>query len=138
MVKLLFKRLTNRGYEDKLITPIFNEAAHKIHTKINTKLYSNTKKDKETLQSGNRIFFHLEYHKRDVSRQNIRDAYESTCESLNDKGHSFKCHPTPDDTNTMINRATIAYSRPKNLRDKLITSNSAKQSPVMQLLFYKR
>ena len=102
MVKLLFKRLTNRGYEDKLITPIFNEAAHKIHTKINTKLYSNTKKDKETLQSGNRIFFHLEYHKRDVSRHCIWDAYDSTCKFLGYKGHIFIRYPKRDDTNIMI------------------------------------
>ena len=118
MVKLLFQRLLNRGYEDKIITPIFNEAALKIEAKFNFIL----DKTIQPLQSGNRIFFHLEYHKRDVSRQCIRDAYESTCESLDTKGHSFKYHPTPDGNNMMIKRATIAYSRPKNLRDQLISS----------------
>ena len=105
MVKLLFQRLMNRGYEDKIITPIFNEAALKIETKIT----SNYKKTEKPLQSGNRIFFHLEYHKRDVSRQFVRDAYETTCDTLDTKGRSFKCYPTPDDTNMMIKQATIAY-----------------------------
>ena len=118
MVKLLFQRLMNRGYEDKIITPIFNEAALKIETKIT----SNYKKTEKPLQSGNRIFFHLKYHKRDVSRQFVRDAYETTCDTLDTKGRSFKCYPTPDDTNMMIKQATIAYSRPQNLRDKLISS----------------
>ena len=64
----------------------------------------------------------MQYHKRDASRQCIRNVYESTCESLNEKGHSFKCNPTPDGTDMMINKVTIAYSRPNNLRDELIKS----------------
>ena len=118
MVKLLFQRLLNRGYDNSTITPIFNEAALKIAAKFTTK----PKKKSELLQSGNRIFFHLQYHQRDISRQYIRDAYENICESSNEKGHSFLSHPTPDGTNMMIKKLTIAYSRPKNLRDELIKS----------------
>lgn len=119
MVKLLIKRLLNRGYEDTTILPIFKDAALKIEAKFIRKLDNNT----ELLQSGNTVFFHLQYHKRDASRQCIRDAYESSCGSLDEKGHNFKYHSTLEGTNMMmINKITIAYSRPKNLRDELITS----------------
>ena len=119
MVKLLFQRLLNRGYEESTISPIFNEAA----LKIGAKFITSRKRKTELLQGGNRIFFHLQYHQRDISRQCIRNAYESTCESPDEKGHSFKCNPTQNDEHMMmINKVTIAYSRPKNLRDEIIQS----------------
>ena len=52
MVKLLFQRLLNRGYEESTISPIFNEAA----LKIGAKFITSRKRKTELLQGGNRIF----------------------------------------------------------------------------------
>ena len=118
MVKLLYSRLRNRGFTEADLTPVFNEAALKIGSKSYTKKKNNLK----PLESGERLFFHLEYNKRDVSRKCIRDAYETTCESLDDDGNSFLRQQAPNDTYMKIKRVTIAYSRPKKLRDKLVPS----------------
>ena len=71
MIKLLFQRLLSRGYEDSSISPVFNETALKIEAKFINK----PKKKTELLHSGNRIFFHLQYHNRDASKHCIRNAY---------------------------------------------------------------
>ena len=116
MVSLLYTRLLNRGYESSDLAPIFNQAALQIDNKL---YHPKTKKKLNPPESGRRIFFHLEYHKRDISRKFIRDSYERSCELPNEDGHSFN-NPTTSGIN--ISRVTIAYSRSKNLRDKLVPS----------------
>ena len=74
------------------------------------------------MEKENRVFFYLEYHKRDISRQFIRNAYKTSFESSDEKGSSFKRQPTPDGTNMHIDQVAIAYSRHKNLQDNLVPS----------------
>ena len=116
MVKLLHTTLLGRGYLESIIDPIFFEAATKLEHKNTTPPKKN---EPIPIRDGTRIFFHIQYHKRDVSRQVIRDSYETICESLDENGHSFKHQPTLLGNNFKISKTTIAYSRPKNLRDKL-------------------
>ena len=122
MVNALYKRLTARGYEDQNILHVFKEAAQKIELK-DSAYFNVTHKNHTPLQTkDSRIFFHVQFHKRDFSRKYVRDAYETAYESLDNSGYSFKCNPTPEGTNFRISKLTIAYSRPKNLRDKLTPS----------------
>ena len=66
-----------------------------------------------------RLFFHIQYHPRDVSRQQIRDWYENTCETPNEIGESLKSLTVKNGEILKIDRLTIAYHRSKNLRDYL-------------------
>ena len=68
------------------------------------------------------LFFHIPFHTKDISRQKIRDIYEKTCEG-EPQGCNFKQMPNEDCGNCMkISQLTIAYSRPKNIRDYLCPS----------------
>ena len=122
MVELLFKRLLNRGYKASDITPIFNEAALKINAKVCHSFIPSSSSSAKSSLAEKRVFFHYEYHKRDVSRKNIRDAYDLTCNTPDEDGNSFESHPTPHGEEFSITKLTVAYSRPKNLRDKLVPS----------------
>ena len=122
MTELLFKRLLNRGYNASDISPIFNEAAFKINAKDCRSYTPSTTRSSKVSLSEKKIFFHYECHKRDVSRKNIRDAYDLTCNTPDEDGNSFHSHPTPHGEKFSITKLTVAYSRPKNLRDKLVPS----------------
>ena len=122
MTELLLKRLLNRGYKARDISPIFNEAALKINAKDCHYFKHSTSSSSKSSLSEKRIFFHYEYHKRDVSRKYIRDAYNLTCNTPDEDGNSFESHPTPHGEEFSIKKLTVAYSRPKNLRDKLVPS----------------
>ena len=68
------------------------------------------------------LFFHIPFHSRDISRQKIRDIYKRSCEG-EPHGYNFKHMPNDTTGGTMkISQLTIAYSRPKNLRDFLYPS----------------
>ena len=123
MVRHFFNRLVNRGHNKETLRVLFLEAIQIIedrcnHTTIDSKKLNDTS---ELALTDNRIFFHLPFHPRDISRKKIRDIYESTCE--NDEKTNFKhtvnkrsCAPM------QIHKLTVAYHRPKNLRDVLCPS----------------
>ena len=70
----------------------------------------------------NRLFFHYEFHTRDVSRQLIRNSYENTCDSPDDVGHSFRNMPNVSGDKLRIDKFTVCYSRPNNIRDRIVPS----------------
>ena len=114
MNTLLFQRLINRGHTHNKSSKIFSSAIKSIEAYENDP-FIHPKKD----TTGNRIFFHDPYHPTEISRHTSRDIYESTCKSninfqhlLNIKIKSFM----------KIDDITVAYSRPKNLRDFLCPS----------------
>ena len=123
IVSLLHKRLLARGYTTENINPIFMDATEKIESCFDPMVYS--KKDTERSDpscSDKVLFFHIPFHSRDISRQKIRDIYEKTCEG-EPQGYNFKHMPNNISGKTMkISQLTIAYSRPKNLRDYLCPS----------------
>jgi len=65
------------------------------------------------------LFFHIPFHSTNISRQKIRDIYEKTCEG-EPQGYNFNyMHNNISGKIIKISQLTIAYSRPKNLRDYL-------------------
>ena len=125
MIKLLFQRMLLRGYLKETIAPVFIDAVKRI-----TELNENpTRNDAvETKTPLNQLFLHLPYHPRDVSRNFIRKNYENTC---NKGKSSFQNYET--ETGTMkINKFTIAYSRPKNLRD-ILSPSTLKETEDIQV-----
>ena len=112
--KLFYERLMKVGHKSKHLNPVFTEVAKKLHSK-SIKNWSHT----DSPDDKNRIFLHWPFHPKDVSRQKIRDIYESICESPNKNGESFKHFTTKSEEIFEVSRMTLAYSRPKNLRDLL-------------------
>ena len=112
--RLLYERLLARGHKPNKLKPVFTSAAERLELKSNCNW-----KRSEVKQDKNRIFLHWPFHPKDVSRQQIRDSYENTCEIPNAKGESFKRLITKNDEVFKISKLTVAYSRSKNLRDML-------------------
>ena len=56
-----------------------------------------------------RLFFHTEFHPKDLSRKQIREIYNSTCSDILNK-------------ELQIEQFTTAYHRPKNLGDAVTSS----------------
>ena len=67
------------------------------------------------LTNHERIFLHWEYHPNDISRKNVRAIYNDTCKELFEDALGIK-------------QTTIAYSRPKNLKD-VLTKAKLHQAP---------
>jgi hypothetical protein len=88
--------LTNRGHEIATITAIFKETGSNIKQgpKPNPKPNND---DQDTAP----LFFHAQYHPKGPPRKGIREIYNKTL------------------SKNRFNSFTIAFSRPKNLRDKL-------------------
>ena len=116
--QLLHKRLLARGHDIKAINLLFTEAAIKIEAKSWTK----NKQPKTKSLTGESLFFHYEFHTRDISRQLIRNAYESKCELQDENGPSFRNMENASGDKLSIEKFTVCYSRPKNLRDNLVPS----------------
>ena len=129
MTQLLFTRLIARGHQSTDLKQLFLDATAWLEERYNPMV---DKKDTTNLDktSENVIFFHIPFHSRDISRQKIRDIYEKTCEA-DPQGLNFKSMPNDfTGTNMRIDRVTVAYSRPKKLRDYLCPSTLSESSNV--------
>ena len=104
ITRLLFNRLIAKGFKANLLIETFSKAATKIE---NTFYLSNNTSLTEDTPFNKRLFFHLPYHPRNISRLTIRNEYENICESLDKLGHSFKSFPTPSRTPLKIEKLTI-------------------------------
>jgi hypothetical protein len=109
------------------VKPIFIEAAEKLDARAKCKLllkdaedWNKSIPDNESKEE--RVFFFREFHPRDISRKTIRDAYDDTCLPL------FKSAETPDENFMEISQLTVAYNRPKNLRD-LVSPSKLTETP---------
>ena len=129
MVKLLFLRLQHRGHKEKDIRPLFIEAVSALEN------YKNPMVDKKRKaivddSNDNRLFFHIPFHPRDISRGQIRNLYEKICEKESKLGN-FQDMPNEETGNHMnIKQLTVAYSRQKNLRDYLCPSALAETTDI--------
>ena len=123
--------MLKRGYKSSDIHPIFVDAARRLSASPVSKITDKSKGKSVrkrlsgnkllTKRSGNKLqsnlFFHIQFHPRNISRREIHKIYSSSCERYpcsfthvyNDKRQSTMS----------INKLTIAYSRAPNLRDKL-------------------
>ena len=76
MVKLLPITFLGQGYTELTIDPTFLEDAIKLELKTSNPFNNNNKRKPPTLRDGNKVFVHLQYHKRNISCQIIRNSYE--------------------------------------------------------------
>ena len=101
MIRLLFRRLKARGHDPSSLKKMIMSAANKLELEA--------PKPKEQGGRDNRLFIHMQYHPNGISRQEIRAAFEETCDSF--RG-----------TAAEVGQVTVAFSRPPNLKDKLTSA----------------
>lgn len=108
---LLLNRLRSRGYDDDDLKLCFHQAAEHIDNLINK--FGQAIKKKESSNNEKMVsktFFHREYHPRDVPKTIIQQEYKSKVKEFLHNNNDNESH---------TKRLTIAFSRPKNLRDLL-------------------
>ena len=123
MVRHIFKRLLNRGHKVEDLRDFFLNTVHKIEDRNNHTVNTTRKRPNNDSSLGNSIYFHILFHPRDISRKKIRDIYERVCESQPIHLGNFK-HMYNDESERVmkIDKLTVAYHRPKNIRDLLCPS----------------
>ena len=90
----------------------------------------------DNLKLDNCLYFHIPYHPHDISRQKIRNIYENICECEPQELGNFKSLPNEETGNIMtIDRLTVAYHKPKNLRDLLCPSALSESNSCKVSLF---
>eukprot|EP00978_Attheya_sp_CCMP212_P004337 scaffold9464_cov25-Attheya_sp.AAC.1 len=114
-----------RGYSKESVQLIFIEAAEKLDAHEKCKLLLKDAEDwsKSTPNDKSKeeqVFFLREFHPKDISRKTMQYAYNDTCLPLS------KSAETPDKNFTEILQLTVAYNRPKNLRDLVSPSKLTK------------
>ena len=122
--KLLFQRLRDRGHKQEDLELLFEEAAQQLDSldqpsRKETALITtaSTTKHKKLTKKEDRLFFHIQFHPKDISRKRIREEYTKACET--DPTNFRNLHNKKTKMNMEIDRFIVAYHRPKNLRDKL-------------------
>ena len=129
MTQLLFTRLITCGHQSTDLKPLILDATVWLEERYDPMLDTKTTTNLDPT-SENVIFFHIPFHSRDISRQKIRDIYERTYEA-DPQGLNFKSMPNDfTGKNMCIDRVTVAYSRPKNLRDYLCPSALSESSNI--------
>ena len=75
------------------------------------KIVNGEKRKKEDADPKERLFIHMKYHPRGITRRQIRAAFDTTCNNF---------HGTAAETK----QATVAFSQPTNLKveDKLTSA----------------
>ena len=125
-VRRLYNRLITRGYEREQLLTLFQDITAKLDSRKNQNLDHNPI-CKSTKSNGNKhgsspLFFHLPYHPKGISRRFIQQMYKEKCEKPDDLGESFTELTTELGGRMRIPKLTVAYNRPKNLRDLLSPS----------------
>jgi hypothetical protein len=113
-VRLLYRRLRDRGWDKDTIYPIFMEVANKMESrgKLPAAATSDTTRDDEMDKT---LFIHLQYHPHDISRKQIRYLWDKHCREVFQEQIG-------------IERAIIAYSRPRNIGE-YVTQAKLHQAP---------
>ena len=104
-----------------MITPIFTEVLNKFKRNTPVATSPNFNEDPSPTNHKGQLFFHIPYHPRDISRKSIREAYESSFHNNIVDLRNFKNDET--EATLRISQFTVAYSRPRNLRDLLCPSS---------------
>jgi hypothetical protein len=100
MVRLLYQRLRDRGWEKQQLYELFIDAVNTI----DKGMINNNKH----IQEDETSFIHCQYHPDGITRRELQRTFESTCSKLQQQ--------------MKINKLTVAFSRPKNIRDHLAQS----------------
>ena len=124
MATKLFYRHINRGWDRSTMKQWILSADEKIQLETLQKNQPTTtaQPTEEPLTNKERIFLHFEYHKNDIPKSRVRAIYENKCQTLlSDR--------------LGIQQLTIAYSRPKNIKDT-ITKAKLHQAPGFEASKY--
>ena len=105
MAVLLLRRLVARGWDRTYIKSLILSADSRLRSAEAQS--STTPNDRRPLTNKERLFLHYEYHPNGMPRGQIRQIYQSTCGELLESRLGIK-------------QMTVAYSRPKNIRDVLV------------------
>ena len=105
MAVLLLRRLVARGWDRTYIKSLILSADSRLRSAEAQS--STTPNDRRPLTNKERLFLHYEYHPSGMPRGEIRQIYQSTCGELLESCLGIK-------------QMTVAYSRPKNVRDVLV------------------
>ena len=101
----LFKRHAARGWDKTVLKRMILESNTKLERKQLPPLQPATSTSNNLLDKNNRLFVHMEYSKNDIPKKAIRSIVDATLPTTMEK--------------LGINQVTVAYSRPKNLKDLL-------------------
>ena len=120
-IQKLYQNLKRRGYNSEQLQQEFRNAAKNIdkkqnHQKMNTKLTTT-----------NSVFFHREYHQNDMNKKELQKEIKKLLSIRNNDMEFRKLN---------ILKTTIAYSRPKNIKDLLCPTSifqTAKTNPKTHL-----
>jgi hypothetical protein len=124
ITSLLFKRLTQRGWDKNFLRKLFINCYEQIKTKSSshTNLLNTHHQIPQMVDNHSRSFFHLEYHPCDISRKSIRTLYNKECKDV-------------FETEIGIKEFTIAYSRPSNVTD-IVTKSKLYEVEGKEVSFY--
>ena len=106
MAVLLLRRLVARGWDRTYIKSLIQSADSRLRS-AEAQSSTNTPNEGRPLTNKERLFLHLEYHPNGMPRSEIRQIYNSACGELLESRLGIK-------------QMTVAYSRPKNVRDVLV------------------
>ena len=109
----LFDRHVARGWDRATMRDYILDADRKLSFPSPTTQPNNT--PPTTPSNKERLFIHMEYQPHDIPRKHVRAIYDMTCKEVFE--HELG-----------ITQTTIAYSRPKNIKD-LVTKAKLHQAP---------
>ena len=115
-IRKLYNRLLARRYSQEKLSPLFTSAAATLSTRSNRNKVTCEYKTKSHTRTNN-VFFHLPYHPQDISRREIQRIFSNTC--MTPRRSLLDVYNTERGASLDIGGMTVAYSRPKNLRDRL-------------------
>lgn len=110
----LFDRHVARGWDRATMRDYILDADRKLSFPSPTTQPSNPPPPTNP-SNKERLFIHMEYQPHDIPRKHVRAIYNMTCKEV-------------FETELNITQATIAYSRPKNIKD-LVTKAKLHQAP---------
>ena len=100
MVRLLYQRLRDRGWEKQQLYELFIDAVNTIDKGMIN--------NNQHVQEDETSFIHCQYHPDGITRRELQRSFKSICSKLQQQ--------------MKINKLTVAFSRPKNIRDHLTQS----------------
>ncbi|KAL3791711.1 hypothetical protein ACHAWO_009969 [Cyclotella atomus] len=106
--KLLFSRHVNQGWDPTVLKEVFATALRKL--KANLEKPPTPVTEPAIEEEERRLFFHMQYHPKDIPRREIRDIYDDLCK-------------TTLEAELGITQFTIAYSRPTTIGSVIAKSD---------------
>ena len=116
----LFQRLIAQGYNHQQLYPLFNDALLLFEAKPPRATTPSFSYNPPATNLKGQLFFHIPFHPKDISRKSIRSFYDRFCNSEETNFQTLENFVSGNPMN--VSKFTVAYSRPRNLRDHLIPS----------------